>query len=503
MNDNTIVDGIGELERRMYLDTLLLGIKDSEDITLEDIKYIYDNLYDKNIINNKIYSFNQSVNLIYNNIGENPENISNMIENLMSLVNSYLTPSNTEKKMLGEVFTSLDLVEDMLNKLPKEVWSNPNLKWLDPANGIGNFPVIIVKKLMIGLEEWQPDSELRLKHILENMIYVCELQSKNMFIYLQLFDSENKYKMNFHRGSFLEDNFSEVMKDWGVDKFDIIVGNPPYQDSPKSDISKTSGSVLWDKFVYKSIDLIKYSGYLTLVHPSIWRKPINSKSKIINILDIFKNYNLMYLEIHDIKDGLKTFNAGTRYDFYCFQKNTEYNSTTIKDEEGNITNVDIRTMRFIPNKNINDVLSLIDDNDSISVIFDSSYHASRDYVSDIKDTNHIYEVIHSTPKTGPRILYSSINDKGHFGIPKIIFGESGINDVIIDMDGKYGMTQGSIGIILEKDDDPIMIKKVLESDVFKNILSSCMWSNFRIDAKLFMLFKKKWYKIIDKNYVNK
>lgn len=159
----------------MYLETLLLGMNDVDNVNLSVTKFIYDNIYDKEIINKKLYLFNQNVNLIYNSIRENPGIISDMLGNLMELVDSYLKPSNTEKKMLGEVFTSLKLVEEMLDKLPKEVWSNPNLKWLDPANGIGNFPVIIVKNLMEGLKEWQPDSELRLKHILENMIYVCEL----------------------------------------------------------------------------------------------------------------------------------------------------------------------------------------------------------------------------------------------------------------------------------------------------------------------------------------
>ncbi len=494
-NDSTIVYGIGELEKKMYLETLLLGMNDIDNITLGVIKFIYDNIYDKEIINKKLYLFNQKVNLIYNSIRENPEIIDIMLANLMELVDSYLKPSNTEKKMLGEVFTSLKLVEEMLDKLPKEVWSNPNLKWLDPANGIGNFPVVIVKNLMNGLKEWQPDSELRLKHILENMIYVCELQSKNMFIYLQLFDSENKYKLNFHRGSFLDEGFSEVMKEWGVEKFDIVVGNPPYQDSPKSEINKTSGSIIWDKFVNKSIDLISYLGYLVFVHPAIWRKPMNNKTKIIDIFDIFKKFNLIYLEIHDVKDGLKTFNAGTRYDFYCLQKSEKYNNTIIKDEEGEIINIDIRKIKFIPNKNIDKVMSLIGE-DRISVIFDSSYHASREYISNEKTKGNIYKVIHSTPKNGPRILYSSINNKGHFGIPKIIFGEAGINDVIIDTNGDYGMTQGAIGLVIDKDDDPFLIKRVIESKEFSDIIGSCMWSNFRIDAKLFMLFKKQWYKNI-------
>jgi hypothetical protein len=184
---------------------------------------------------------------------------------LAKLIDSYLKPSNTEKKMLGEVFTSLKLVEEMLDKLPKEVWSNPNLKWLDPANGIGNFPAIIVRNLMEGLKDWQPDTQLRLKHILENMIYVCELQSKNMFIYLQLFDPDNKYKMNFYRGSFLNRGFDGHMKEvWGVDKFDIVVGNPPFNQ------------MIDMKFIRLSYEIANVT---CIVHPSTWLLDEKGKQK--------------------------------------------------------------------------------------------------------------------------------------------------------------------------------------------------------------------------------
>jgi len=116
---------------------------------------------------------------------------------IQELINSYLGISTIEKRLLGEVFTSFKLVSEMLDTLPKEVWSNPKLKWGDFANGIGNFPAVAIQRLMEGLKEWEPDDEKRYKHIIENMIYVCDISPKNMFIYLMIFDPDNKYKMNF------------------------------------------------------------------------------------------------------------------------------------------------------------------------------------------------------------------------------------------------------------------------------------------------------------------
>ena len=50
------------------------------------------------------------------------------------------------------------------------------------------------------------------KNILENMLYMSELNKKNVFISKQIFDIENKYKLNIHEGSTLELDINKV---WG------------------------------------------------------------------------------------------------------------------------------------------------------------------------------------------------------------------------------------------------------------------------------------------------
>src|SRR5690606_4298441 len=95
---------------------------------------------------------------------------------LIKLLHDYREKTETQVKTMGEVMTPVELVEDMLDTLPYEVWTKPNYKWLDPCNGIGIFVSSIVKRLMKGLETIIPDAELRYKHIMEKMIYVAELQ---------------------------------------------------------------------------------------------------------------------------------------------------------------------------------------------------------------------------------------------------------------------------------------------------------------------------------------
>ncbi|MFW6243434.1 MAG: hypothetical protein ACOC2W_04675 [bacterium] len=82
------------------------------------------------------------------------------------------------KKKYGEVLTPVKLVNEMLDTLPKDVWSNPDLKWLDPASGRNAiFPIQVYKRLMEGLKDWEKDNKKRSEHIWENMLYMVEIQS--------------------------------------------------------------------------------------------------------------------------------------------------------------------------------------------------------------------------------------------------------------------------------------------------------------------------------------
>jgi len=278
--DNTIVEGIGDLERKMYLETLLLSMNEVDKVDLSVIKFIYDNIFDKEIVNKKIYLFNQKVNLIYNNIRENPEIIDIMLGNLMELVDSYLKPSNTEKRLLGEVFTTLygkpGCVDDQLNLMDESFWKRKDVKILDPCAGVGNYSVVLVDKFMKGLVDEFPDPEERLKWILEEIIYINEYQSKNLFIYLQLFDSENKYKMNFNRGDYLKLDIKET---FGVEKFDLICSNPPYNDSNTGDNNKTKN--IYNLFTEKAM---KESDKVIFITPSRWFGIENMKTFRENIL---------------------------------------------------------------------------------------------------------------------------------------------------------------------------------------------------------------------------
>ena len=215
------------------------------------------------------------------------------LDEIAVTLRNYVRVADVEREDFGEVMTPISNVNEMLDILPKEVWSNKDLKWLDPCNGVGTFPSIVVQRLMEGLKKVIPNKNKRYRHIVENMIYVCEIQAKNMFIFHCIFDRPNIFELNTFYGSFLTDEFNEHMKNvWGVDKFDIVIANPPYKRK------------LNLKFLNKVSSISNTSLF---VHPSSW---LIDEKNINNDFNITRNIHKDTLDKVVLFNGNPVFNIG-------------------------------------------------------------------------------------------------------------------------------------------------------------------------------------------------
>jgi hypothetical protein len=420
------------------------------------------------------------------------------ITQVVTMLREYVKVGEVEKKTLGEVMTPISLVEEMLDKLPADVWSNPNLKWLDSCNGVGIFPSVVVKRLMDGLVDFEANEELRYKHIVENMLYVGELQPKNMFLFLCSFDPKDEYDMNIYTGSFLDEAFDNHMKDvWGIEKFDVIVGNPPYQDFQNATGKRGGGNSLWDKFINKYLDVLVDNGYLVAVHPSGWR---NIDGKLKYIQNRLKSKTIEYLEIHNANDGNKVFGAATRYDWYCL-KNTEINDsfTLVKCEDGTFENVKISHLEFIPNGMFAKIDSLFaKEGDEIVHLLNSrsAYGSDKRHMFKIQTDTHIYPCIQNVNvKNKPScIWYSNTNKNGHFGLTKVIFGVQ-VSGVMIDSDGSLGMAQHCSAIV-DSTENLDCISKAMRSAEFIKLSMNCDTggNRDRYNRKVIAQFRKDFWK---------
>lgn len=243
---------------------------------------------------------------------------------IIELINSYLGISEVERKTFGEVSTPIydkpGCVNEQLSLLDKDFWTNPYCKILDCAVGIGNYPTVLLDKFMSGLKGYKDDkidltdSKIRYKWIMENIIYVVDINPKNLWIYYNIFDEKNELKMNYYLGSFLEPEFDTHMKEvWKIDNWDLVCTNPPYMNN----MGKGS-KPLYNHFIEKSL---KISNKIIMITPSRWfsgGKGLDKFRKMMldrNDIKIIKHFdeNINVFDGTDIDGGVSYFLIDNEY----------------------------------------------------------------------------------------------------------------------------------------------------------------------------------------------
>ena len=419
----------------------------------------------------------------------------------------HLSVRKTEKAKFGEVFTPPAIINAMLDQLPAHLWSDPTKKWLDPAAGFGNFPMMVYQRLMTGLAKHYPDSAERSQHIIEQMLYMVEYNPDSCARIKLTFGPT----VNLFCGSFLDPHLR--FPDGTTSQFDIIIGNPPFNAEQTHEGKPGGGSNLWPSFVEKSLSggggdgmLLKQDAYLLFVHPALWRNPPSDRAKTLFDVMVHENH-MLYLEIHSKPNGKRDFGVQTRYDFYLIQKRRPIprrDLTHVKDQLGEEhANIDLSVWQFLPNHSFELIQPLLTTTEQDYVIFSrSQFGSDQPWVSETKDDEYIHPLVHSTPMKGHRIYWSSTTTphvkelKPMFGVPKVIFGESGINNSICDIRGEFGMTQGAIGLKIPApiEREGSIMKKALESERFHTILDAMSFSNFRIDWRMFLFIRPDFYR---------
>jgi hypothetical protein len=259
-------------------------------------------------------------------------------EKLLEQINKTIPYTETARKERGEVFTPMKLVNEMLDTLPAEVWLNKDLKWLDPSAGLGNFPIAVYMRLMIGLKSQILDEDKRRKHILEEMIYMVELDKGNVFMMNKIFCGKT-YKLNIFQGSFIEGDYKGINIFSSNIKYDIILGNPPYNQGGIRSKGKEKGEdidedleedkpktkTIWTDFIKKSFELLKDSGYLLFINPLSWLKKTHSLHN--SILE----KHIIYLELWDVNYSKSNIKAEIPLSIFLLHNiDNKKNKTIIK-----------------------------------------------------------------------------------------------------------------------------------------------------------------------------
>jgi hypothetical protein len=177
---------------------------------------------------------------------------------------------------------------------------------------------------MEGLKTKIPNEEQRKKHIIEKQLYMGELNKKNCFVVKQIFNINNTYKLNLYEGDTLNIKINDV---FGKTKFDIIIGNPPYNEV----LTCVGAKPLYNKFIEYYVNKCNM---LSFIVPSRWfvgGKGLDKfREMMINRTDILyiKHYDdacKIFGNSVDIKGGVNYFLIDKDYNGLC-----DYNGSKVK-----------------------------------------------------------------------------------------------------------------------------------------------------------------------------
>jgi hypothetical protein len=397
---------------------------------------------------------------------------------LIAFLGQHLKPKELEKKQNGEVFTPPDLIQQKFDKLTLAdpgIWSDPSKTFLDPANGIGNYPALAFHRLMDGLKNVIVDPADRKRHILENMLFMCELNAKNVEVSRKIFDPKGEFALKLYQGSYLD---LDPKKEWGIESFDVIFGNPPYQ--PPSN-GKKGGKSLWPSFVEKSFTHLKVNGFLVFVHPALWRKAENE----LHALMFGKQFH--YLSIHTKQEGDKIFHATTRYDWYVLQNTPPTFQTPVEFDDGMRLPLMITpALPFLVNHG-HDIMARILTHTNPAKINSLSTHegaTGNKNTSKTKTAQCCYPLVNSVSKTKGVNLMWSAKPLKHQYLKKVLFSNGEYIQPFYDS-GKFGTTQGGIYIPVASDAEGIALTRFLKSKLVSYIVAATKWSNFETNKQIF------------------
>ena len=339
-----------------------------------------------------------------------------------------------EKGEYGEVFTPLKIIDEMLASLPVSVWRNPDLAWLDPACGIGNFPLKIIQGgegypgLLEGLSVAIPDLTKRKQHIL-SMLHCYDINKHNISAFRRILrdfcDCDNHVVL----GDFLETRIEQ--------RFDIVVGNPPYNSGGTKRVGEKR---LHIRFTERSLSLLQKGGYLLFVCPPNYRQAGSTMNLLFLNRGIFQ-----YIHILGPEETHKLFKVQSRVDIFLFQLGVTGGKTRILDEYGFQQDVKLDLSKHVPNFGHSIFEKMRKTPNANIRAFRSAEATTISCAGFLKRAG--FPTLHLIIEEGRKVL-SRRSAHSLQTVPKLIVNGLGVPYVFYDEHGSYGVTQTPL-IVLE------------------------------------------------------
>ena len=350
-----------------------------------------------------------------------------------------LNTDETHYNSNDDVCTPMSCVKVMIDYLPDELWKRKNLRILEPCAGNGNF-----------------GAYCKFKTSIDN-IWFNELNIKRLENCKKLLKPKN----------YRHDNFFNLDGDWASD-FDLVMANPPYSGGGNKNQS------LSNKFLEKSIDILKDGGYLCYVTPNNWMT-YNSNNTTLKKLLTQGSFLVIDNDVKKYFPGI-----GSSFTIIIWQKGVFDNKTYVvnsflkKDVQKDV--IIPTNMKFIPlyiSQSVIDIIPKIvgDARNSFDYRCDLHNFTQKALLSDNQDIEYKYRTIHTMRKTRYAKKKQDIYDKWIIVVPLSTY-------YIPIIEHNANVTQ-SVGYIpFDSEEDARKYLEIITKPEYKLIVHLTRYGNF-------------------------
>ncbi|MBU5269468.1 Eco57I restriction-modification methylase domain-containing protein [Clostridium cochlearium] len=230
---------------------------------------------------------------------------------LKKKLSNYLTTTDNEDifdyippQKTNQIFTprvSVKLMVDMLERENPYVFKNKETTFIDLYSKSGFYITEIIKRLNKGIKNEIPNEEKRIKWIMENQVYACtpsniiyNMVKNYVFGGFNYVDTKNLVELDLSLYAEKGQVEEKLKEKWGDDmKFDVVIGNPPYQESDGG--AQASAKPIYQYFMQGAKKM--NPDYICLITPSRWY--VGGKG-----LDDYRDEMLNDIHLQELHDWL-------------------------------------------------------------------------------------------------------------------------------------------------------------------------------------------------------
>jgi SAM-dependent methyltransferase len=380
-------------------------------------------------------------------------------EDLKKYYDEVLNTDKSSYKSSNDEPTPINCIVEMISKIPRELWSKPDISILDPCCGNGNFFIPVIHEL---LKHHHTKST-----ILENILEFNDINETRLDNVRRVFGANDKYKLQVSNQDFMTFEPNKT--------YDLILTNPPYAKMLENGQRASKNHNLIKEFIEKSLSLLKPGGYLLFLTPDNWMSYAD-RNKLIEIIT---QLQIIHLDIHSAKKYFKKI--GSSFTWYIIQNTKAYQPMTVSGiwkknaYSGTVLSQPRKYIPLLYNQIVQDILAKTVDNDTlpkfqVKTSSDLHRYTKAEFIRDEQTDIYQYKLIH-TPK---QTVWASRPHKYQDGY-KVFISTTDKYGVFID---QCGMTQSIVFILCRDLEQATNYMQILQHPLYVFINNICRWGNF-------------------------